>query len=172
MFIVMPLLIAAHVFVCLLMVLVVLMQRPRSEGLGAAFGGGVTDNIFGAQATQVLGKFTTWLAGGFFALTLLLSILTAKTSGGVTPVQQKLLDTPEPAPAASPAVPAPPAPVTTPDASQQVAPPVVESAPSEMAPAAQPSSPATPPAEQPSSPATPPAENVAPATPDAAPATN
>lgn len=67
------------VFVCvaLLMVLVILMQRPKSEGLGAAFGGGVTENIFGAQTTNVLTKFTGWLAGVFFLLTFALSILYA-----------------------------------------------------------------------------------------------
>ncbi|PYK67367.1 MAG: preprotein translocase subunit SecG [Verrucomicrobia bacterium] len=42
------------VLVCLLMMLVILMQRPKSEGLGAAFGSGVTENIFGAQTTNVL----------------------------------------------------------------------------------------------------------------------
>ena len=53
------------VFICvaLLMMLVILMQRPKSEGLGAAFGGGVTENIFGAQTTNVLTKITGWLAG-------------------------------------------------------------------------------------------------------------
>ena len=59
------------VLVASLMVLVILMQRPKSEGLGAAFGAGVTENIFGAQTTNVLVKFTTWLAGIFFALTFL-----------------------------------------------------------------------------------------------------
>ena len=43
--------------VAVLMVFIILMQRPKSEGLGAAFGGGVTDNIFGAQTTNVLVKF-------------------------------------------------------------------------------------------------------------------
>ena len=50
-------LLAIYVFVALLMMLVILMQRPKSEGLGAAFGGGVTENIFGAQTTNVLVKF-------------------------------------------------------------------------------------------------------------------
>ena len=35
-----------YVFVALLMMLVILMQRPKSEGLGAAFGGGMTGNLF------------------------------------------------------------------------------------------------------------------------------
>src|SRR4029079_13018395 len=63
------------VVVAALMVLVILMQRPKSEGLGAAFGAGVTENIFGAQNTNVLVKFTTWLTGIFFALTFALSVL-------------------------------------------------------------------------------------------------
>ena len=76
-------LLAIYVLVALLMLLVILMQRPKSEGLGAAFGGGVTENIFGAQTTNVLVKFTGWLAGIFFALTFTLSILYAhKASRG------------------------------------------------------------------------------------------
>jgi len=68
--------IARGLFVCvaLLMLLVILMQRPKSEGLGAAFGGGVTENIFGAQTTNVLTKITGWLAAFFFILTFALSI--------------------------------------------------------------------------------------------------
>src|SRR3989449_5803411 len=75
---------ALFVLVSALMVLVILMQRPKSEGLGAAFGGAVTENIFGAQTTNVLVKFTTWLAGIFFALTFGLSVLYAHrgTGGG------------------------------------------------------------------------------------------
>ena len=66
-----------YIFVALLMILVILMQRPKSEGLGAAFGGGVTENIFGAQTTNVLTKITGWLAAIFFLLTFVLSILYA-----------------------------------------------------------------------------------------------
>jgi len=73
-------LLVLFVLVSGLMVLVILMQRPKSEGLGAAFGGGVTENIFGAQTTNVLVKFTTWLAGIFFALTFALSIVNAHKS--------------------------------------------------------------------------------------------
>lgn len=96
----MPILVTLHVIVCLMLVLVVLMQRPRSEGLGSAFGGGITDNVFGSQTTNVLARFTTWMAIGFFGITLLLSILTAKMQGGKTEIQKKLLS--EPIPEASP----------------------------------------------------------------------
>jgi preprotein translocase subunit SecG len=74
MWLLLPILLTLHVIVCLLLVLVVLMQLPRSEGLGAAFGGAVTENIFGAQTTHVLAKFTVWLGVAFFAITLLLAI--------------------------------------------------------------------------------------------------
>ena len=65
---------------CLLLVLVVLMQRPRSEGLGAAFGSAMTENIFGAQTTTVLTKATVYLGMTFFGVTLLISILIARQS--------------------------------------------------------------------------------------------
>jgi preprotein translocase subunit SecG len=94
-------LIAFHVLICLLMVVVVLMQRPKNEGLGAAFGGGMTENIFGAQTTHVLQKFTVWLGIVFFALTLLLAILYAKRGTGETSIQKELLSQPVPAAAAA-----------------------------------------------------------------------
>ena len=95
-------LIAFHVLICLLMVVVVLMQRPKNEGLGAAFGGGMTENIFGAQTTHVLQKFTVWLGIVFFALTLLLAILYAKRGTGETAIQKELLNQPVPAATAAP----------------------------------------------------------------------
>jgi preprotein translocase subunit SecG len=90
------------VLVSTLMVLVILMQRPKSEGLGAAFGGGVTENIFGAQTTNVLVKFTTWLAGIFFALTLALSILYAHHSVASSAFRRELMKN-QAAPQTSPA---------------------------------------------------------------------
>ena len=85
------LLLGFFVLVSVLMVLVILMQRPKSEGLGAAFGGGVTENIFGAQTTNVLVKFTTWLAGIFFVLTFALSILNAHKGTAGSAFRQELM---------------------------------------------------------------------------------
>jgi preprotein translocase subunit SecG len=87
--------------VALLMILVILMQRPKSEGLGAAFGGGVTENIFGAQTTNVLTKITGWLAGIFFALTFTLSILYAHRGRSESALSRELKNAPAPPPAAS-----------------------------------------------------------------------
>jgi len=75
-----PVLLAILVIVCVLLTLVVLMQRPKNEGLGAAFGSGVTENIFGAQTATVLTKATVYLGCIFFAVTLLLTVLTARQS--------------------------------------------------------------------------------------------
>ena len=93
---------AFFVLVALLMVLVILMQRPKSEGLGAAFGGAVTENIFGAQTTNVLVKFTSWLAGIFFALTFALSILYAHQSTADSAFRRALMKS-QAAPQTSPA---------------------------------------------------------------------
>jgi preprotein translocase subunit SecG len=72
------LLLVAHVVVSLLLILVVLMQRPKQEGLGAAFGAGMTDQMFGAQTTNVLQKGTAYFGTGFLVLSLVLSILIGK----------------------------------------------------------------------------------------------
>ena len=100
------------VLVAGLMILVILMQRPKSEGLGAAFGAGVTENIFGAQTTNVLVKFTTWLTGIFFGLTFALSVLYAHHSVASSAFRQELMKN-QPAPQTSPAG-AKPSPVSSP----------------------------------------------------------
>jgi preprotein translocase subunit SecG len=129
-------LLAIYVLVALLMLLLILMQRPKSEGLGAAFGGGVTENIFGAQTTNVLVKFTGWLAGIFFALTFTLSVLYSHKTSRDTGLRRELLrQQTSGQPSASvapinpnaPAVPAPGAPVL-PAASATTTPPIVPSA--------------------------------------------
>jgi len=92
---------AIDMLVAVLMTLVILMQRPKSEGLGAAFGGGVTENIFGAQTTNVLTKFTGWLAGIFFVLTFVLGILYARRSASESSLHRELMGMPAATPAAS-----------------------------------------------------------------------
>ena len=89
--------------VAFLMMLVILMQRPKSEGLGAAFGGAVTENLFGAQTTNVLVKFTAWLAGIFFVITFVLSVLYAHRSMGGSSLSKELKKS-APAAATAPAV--------------------------------------------------------------------
>ena len=80
-----------EVIVCLLLCLLVLMQRPRQEGLGATFGTGMTDQMFGAQTTNVLQKGTVYFGIALFVLTFLLAVLTAKTDEYKKP-SKSLLD--------------------------------------------------------------------------------
>jgi preprotein translocase subunit SecG len=94
-------LLGVYVFDALLMMFVILMQRPKSEGLGAAFGGGVTENIFGAQTTNVLTKITGWLAAIFFLLTFVLSILYAHKANTGSNLSRELTKGQTPAPGAS-----------------------------------------------------------------------
>jgi len=133
------LLLGLHILLCFLLVVVVLMQRPKTEGLGAAFGGGMTESIFGARTTDVLQRFTSYLAGGFFVLTILLAFLYAKQSVGDTAAQRMLMGTPAATPPATtaPAVAIPAAPSTTaPSTSAPAAAPAVSPAPTDAAPAA------------------------------------
>jgi preprotein translocase subunit SecG len=115
-------LLGLYVFIALLMVLVILMQRPKSEGLGAAFGGGVTENIFGAQTTNVLTKITSWLAALFFLLTFVLSILYAHKGNTQSELRRELMKdlppaavttSPSPSPGSSSTI-GPPGTVTNP----------------------------------------------------------
>jgi preprotein translocase subunit SecG len=96
------LLLLLEALVALLMMLVILMQRPKSEGLGAAFGGGVTENIFGAQTTNVLTTITTWLASIFFIIILALSMLYAHRGAPNSALRRELMKTSGPAKAAAP----------------------------------------------------------------------
>jgi len=66
------------VMVSILLVLITLMQRPKQEGLGAAFGGGMMNDTFGAQTTDVLQKSTVWLTVAFFGTAILLTILNTR----------------------------------------------------------------------------------------------
>ncbi len=96
------LLLVVHVLVCLLIVVAVLMQRPKNEGLGAAFGGGMTDSLFGAQTTNVLATITRWLGALFFVLTLVLSALYARQGREKTGVEQRLQQSAKPLEPVSP----------------------------------------------------------------------
>lgn len=83
------LLLVVFVIVCLLMTLLILMQRPKQEGLGAAFGGGVTDQVFGARTTNVLQRGTVYLGSLFFILSLTLAVLIGQKNKKTTLVAPK-----------------------------------------------------------------------------------
>ena len=100
------LLLVIFVIVCLLMTVIILMQRPKQEGLGAAFGSGVTDQVFGARTTNVLQRGTVYLGSLFFVLSLALATLIGYqnkkvTLKGATPPTAKSEATAPAAPAAA-----------------------------------------------------------------------
>lgn len=54
----------------------VLLQQGKGADAGAAFGSGSAGTVFGAAGSaSLLQKATTWLAAGFFVVTLGLSVL-------------------------------------------------------------------------------------------------
>lgn len=143
MWLLIPALLTIHVAICLLLVLVVLMQLPRSEGLGAAFGGTVTENIFGAQTTHVLARFTVWLGVAFFVVTLALAMAYAKrNTANASAIQRELQSAPA-VPAALPSASPAATPATAPAALESSAAPATP-APTEPAPVVPAPSPAAP----------------------------
>ena len=155
------LLLVVFVLVCLLMSMIILMQRPKNEGLGAAFGSGATDQLFGARTTNVLQKATVYLSTLFFILTLTLAVLITKRN---SLTKSFVAEVPPPAPPVSIA------PAETPIAPEAVTPPAEAPAPVETsAPAPETPAPVTPPAEEEKAPETtpaPPAEGDKPAEPE------
>ena len=109
-----------EVVVCLLLALVVMLQKPKEGGLGG-LAGQMGEAVFGADAGNVLIKATIWLGTIFLVNTLLLARLTSKVSNSVTdsiseaPVQQQpalpqggdIAPAPAPAAPAKPVAPAP-----------------------------------------------------------------
>jgi len=89
------LLITIHVIVCLFLIGVVLLQQGKSADLAGAFGGQGSQTAFGPRgAANLLTKLTTWGAITFMLLSLLLTILLARSNGSShsvlsgTPTQQ------------------------------------------------------------------------------------
>ncbi|MEN9653112.1 MAG: hypothetical protein RL303_832 [Verrucomicrobiota bacterium] len=114
--------VVALFLVCVLVVLVILMQRPSANaGMGAALGGGAAETVFGGESANVLSKMTT-------TLTVILFILSFGLYLGFVAREKptvKALDAAAtaPAPATVPATPAPlPSAATTPAAPAPTAP--------------------------------------------------
>ena len=98
--------VVALFLVCILVVLVILMQRPSANaGMGSALGGGAAETVFGGESANVLSKMTTTLTVILFILSfgLYLGFVAREKTG------TKALDPKATAPAAAPAAPAAPA---------------------------------------------------------------
>jgi len=99
-----------EVIVCLLLALVVMLQKPKEGGLGGAIGGGMLEASLGADAGNVLIKTTAILGAVFLINTLVLARLTS------TVHSKSLMANEVAAPAAqqAPALPLPTAPAPAP----------------------------------------------------------
>jgi preprotein translocase subunit SecG len=77
-----------HTLVCILLVVVVLMQSAKGEGLAGAFGGGgtgLTGAVFGGRgAASFLSKATTILAVIFMLNCGILAFMSSHRTGGLS----------------------------------------------------------------------------------------
>ena len=74
-------LIVLHVMACLVLILVVLLQRGKGSDVGAALGGGGSNTVFGSRgAGNFLTKLTTGSAVIFMVTSLSLAYLGNQTS--------------------------------------------------------------------------------------------
>jgi preprotein translocase subunit SecG len=113
------LLIAVETICSFLLIILILLQKAKGEGLGLAFGAEMGESIFGARASNVLVKATMWLGAIFILNTVVLATIYSNALpksilGGQQrpPMEQRAA--PVSQPAAMPAVPTLPAPETPP----------------------------------------------------------
>jgi preprotein translocase subunit SecG len=69
------LLLIIHVAVCSALILIVLLQAGKGASLGASFGGGSSQTVFGARSASFIGRMTYALFAIFLATSLLLTII-------------------------------------------------------------------------------------------------
>ena len=75
-------LIALHVIACLVLILVVLLQRGKGSDMGAALGGGGSNTVFGSRgAGNFLTKLTAGCAVVFMCTSLSLAYLGSQDAG-------------------------------------------------------------------------------------------
>jgi preprotein translocase subunit SecG len=78
------LMIIIHVIVSLALILIVLLQTGKGAEMGAGFGGGSNQTIFGSRgAATFLSKITTGAAVMFMLTSLSLAIMTKNRTGSV-----------------------------------------------------------------------------------------
>ena len=72
-----------HILICVALTLVVLLQAGKGGGLAGAFGGSAATTLFGGRgAATFLAKATSGLAIAFMAMSILLAIISSRSSVG------------------------------------------------------------------------------------------
>jgi preprotein translocase subunit SecG len=101
-----------HVIVCIALILIILLQSGKGADIGAVFGGGSSQTVFGSTgASTFLSKVTIGAAVVFMVTSIILTYFSGR-GGMVTessivteqPATQAPATTPAPAPDASPPV--------------------------------------------------------------------
>ncbi|MDP4592808.1 MAG: preprotein translocase subunit SecG [Opitutales bacterium] len=142
--------VVALFLVCILVVLVILMQRPSANaGMGAALGGGAAETVFGGESANVLSKMTT-------TLTVILFVLSFGLYLGFVAREKPSVKALDAAATAAPAAPAAAAPAAAAPATAAAPASAAPAAPAPVAaPAAKPQSTPAPAATTPAKPAAP-----------------
>ena len=86
----------------MLLIILILMQKTRSEGLGLAFGAGMGETLFGSRAGNVLTKMTIVFSAVFLLNTVFLAM--AYTGGRTQSLMERRMGN-APAPRQAPAAP-------------------------------------------------------------------
>ncbi len=73
-----------HIFVCIALVAVVLLQVGRGQGMLGFLGGGGADSLFGSRTGDMLTRSTTVVAVTFMLTSLTLAYISLNKSGSVT----------------------------------------------------------------------------------------
>ena len=89
------LIVAIHIVVALAIVGLVLIQQGKGADMGASFGSGASQTIFGSAGSgNVLTRSTTWLAIAFFVTSLSLAVLARnRSAAGIE--EEALLSNPD-----------------------------------------------------------------------------
>ena len=95
-------LLAIEVISSVLLIILILMQKTRSEGLGLAFGAGMGETLFGSRAGNVLTKMTIVFSAVFLLNTVFLAM--AYTGGRTQSLMERRMGN-APAPRQAPAAP-------------------------------------------------------------------
>ncbi len=152
------LILVIHIVVCIALILIILLQSGKGADIGAVFGGGSSQTVFGSTgATPFLSKITIGAAVIFMVTSIILTYFSGKGVG----IEKSIVSTP--AGVEVPLQPAAPAPVP---GKTETTTPKKESVPAQQTPSAPAATPAPAASESkpaPAAPSKPPAAQPAPA---------
>jgi len=97
-----------HVFICLFLIIVVLLQKGKGQDFASTFGGGGTQTAFGARSgATILHRLTTVAAVLFMVTSLTLTIVRSQPGQGSVLDDEAPVETTVPATPVLPALPPP-----------------------------------------------------------------